>query len=153
MTATIVKADGSAQNLQEAVEVVESHLHPRPSWDVADHPMPTGREEIWRFTPVSRLKALLDGTPSEAHLLREESLPTGVTSRDLSEEEARTISAEAPGDRVSVLAAALSGGAHLVDVPADAAPILGSLPQRAREALTKYPPNDQAHVRREQPKT
>ena len=120
MTATIVKADGSAQNLQEAVEVVESHLHPRPSWDVADHPMPTGREEIWRFTPVSRLKALLDGTPSEAHLLREESLPTGVTSRDLSEEEARTISAEAPVDRVSVLAAALSGGAHLVDVPADA---------------------------------
>jgi Fe-S cluster assembly protein SufD len=120
MTATIVKADGSARNLQEAVEAVESHLHPRPSWDVADHPMPTGREEIWRFTPVSRLKALLDGTASEAHLLREESLPAGVTSRDLSEQEARTISAEAPVDRVSVLAAALSGGAHLVDVPANA---------------------------------
>jgi len=120
MTATIVKADGSARNLQEAVEAVESHLHPRPSWDVADHPMPTGREEIWRFTPVSRLKALLDGTASEAHLLREESLPAGVTSRDLSEEEARTISAEAPVDRVSVLAASLAGGAHLVDVPANA---------------------------------
>ncbi len=53
MVATIVKADGSARNLQEAVEAVESHLHPKPSWDVATHPVPTGREEIWRFTPVS----------------------------------------------------------------------------------------------------
>ena len=120
MTATIVKADGSARNLQEAVEAVESHLHPKPSWDVADHPMPTGREEIWRFTPVSRLKALLDGTPSDAHLAWEESFPAGVTRRALSEQEAREVSAEAPVDRVSVLAAALSGGAQLIDVPAEA---------------------------------
>ena len=122
MTATIEKADGSARNLQEAVEAVESHLHPTPSWDVADHPMPTGREEIWRFTPVKRLTALLDGTPSDAHLVWEQSLPAGVTSRALSEQEARELSAEAPVDRVSVLAAALSGGAQLIDIPAEAEP-------------------------------
>ena len=120
MTATIEKADGSARNLQEAVEAVESHLHPRPSWDVADHPMPTGREEIWRFTPIKRLAGLLEDTPSDAHLVWEQSLPAGVTSRALTEQEAREISAEAPVDRVSALAAALSGGAQLVDVPAEA---------------------------------
>jgi Fe-S cluster assembly protein SufD len=120
MTATIEKADGSARNLQEAVEAVESHLHPTPSWDVADHPMPTGREEIWRFTPIKRLMTLLDGAPSDAHLEWEQSFPAGVTSRALSEQEARELSAEAPVDRVSVLAAALSGGAQLIDVPAEA---------------------------------
>jgi Fe-S cluster assembly protein SufD len=120
MTATIVKADGSARNLQEAVEVVESHLHPKPSWNVADHPMPNGREEIWRFTPVKRISALLDATPSAARLVSEESLPAGVTSRAITEQEAREISAEAPVDRVAVLAATLSGGARLVEVPAEA---------------------------------
>ncbi|MCW2815980.1 MAG: hypothetical protein JWN84_3435, partial [Nocardioides sp.] len=29
---------------------VLSHLHPVGSFEVADHEVPTGREEIWRFT-------------------------------------------------------------------------------------------------------
>src|SRR3954471_4485495 len=37
---------------------VESHLHPQGSFDVADHEVPTGREEIWRFTPLKRLRGL-----------------------------------------------------------------------------------------------
>ncbi len=37
---------------------VESHLHPEGSFDVADHVVPTGREEIWRFTPLKRLRGL-----------------------------------------------------------------------------------------------
>src|SRR4029077_1536255 len=32
------------------VERVESHLHPEGSFDVDAPPVPTGREEIWRFT-------------------------------------------------------------------------------------------------------
>ncbi|HSN10532.1 MAG TPA: Fe-S cluster assembly protein SufD [Propionibacteriaceae bacterium] len=120
MTATIEKSDGAAGRLAEAVEAVESHLHPKPSWDVADHPMPTGREEVWRFTPVSRIRPLLEGTPSDARLVWEETLPSGVTSRLVTEAEARTISAEAPVDRVSALASSLAGGARLVDVPAEA---------------------------------
>ena len=47
---------------------VESHLHPRPSWDVADHPVPTGREEIWRFSPVRKLKRLFDETAAAGAL-------------------------------------------------------------------------------------
>jgi len=50
----------TATNLAEALELdhVESHLHPEGSFDVADHPVPTGREEIWRFTPLKRLRGL-----------------------------------------------------------------------------------------------
>ena len=50
--------DNSAA-VRGAVETVESHLHPTPSWRVDDHPMPNGREEIWRFTPLKRFQTLL----------------------------------------------------------------------------------------------
>ena len=42
---------------------------------------PTGREEAWRFTPLSKLKGLHDGSAiiGEAHSLVSKSLPTGVT--------------------------------------------------------------------------
>jgi Fe-S cluster assembly protein SufD len=82
--------------------------------------VPTGREEIWRFTPINRIKPLLDGVPSDAHLAWTESFPAPVTSRAITEAEARTLSAEAPVDRVSALAASLSGGAQLIDIPAEA---------------------------------
>ena len=32
------------------------------SFDPADHPIPTGREEAWRFTPLRSLRGLHDGT-------------------------------------------------------------------------------------------
>ena len=50
--------DGAA-NVAGAIETIESHLHPEPSFDVAKHPMPTGREEIWRFSPLKALRPLL----------------------------------------------------------------------------------------------
>ena len=37
---------------------VDSHLHPEGSFEVAAHPVPTGREEVWRFTPLKRLREL-----------------------------------------------------------------------------------------------
>ncbi|WP_414690654.1 Fe-S cluster assembly protein SufD [Nocardioides sp.] len=40
------------------MERVESHLHPEGSFDVDAHEVPTGREEIWRFTPLKRLRGL-----------------------------------------------------------------------------------------------
>jgi Fe-S cluster assembly protein SufD len=42
------------------VEVVESHLHPKASFALDDHPAPTGKEEVWRFTPLPRIAPLLD---------------------------------------------------------------------------------------------
>ncbi|MCE0539448.1 Fe-S cluster assembly protein SufD [Kineosporia rhizophila] len=52
-------------------------LH-RSSFDVADFPTPTGREEEWRFTPLDRLRGLLEDQPSDGHLTWTTDLPEGV---------------------------------------------------------------------------
>jgi hypothetical protein len=56
------------ETVRSALEVdkVESHLHPQGSFDVADHVAPTGREEIWRFTPLKRLRDLHGDAPLTA---------------------------------------------------------------------------------------
>ena len=106
-------------NVAEAVETkVESHLHPVASFDLADHPMPGGREEVWRFTPMRRLRGLLDGAPSSAHLDWRSTLPEGVVMREISTSEAIALGVPAPVDRPSALAVAEGGGAVLVEVPA-----------------------------------
>ncbi len=104
----------------EAVEAIESHLHPTPSFEVEDHPYPKGQEEIWRFSPLRALKPLLTDEPSDAHLQWDESLPAGSSRRTVSTDEARALAAEAPIDRVSVLAAARSGGAKVIEIAPDA---------------------------------
>src|SRR5690625_7571323 len=47
-------------NVAEAAESgrVESHLHPAGSFAVEDHSPPTAQEEIWRFTPLKRMRDL-----------------------------------------------------------------------------------------------
>jgi Fe-S cluster assembly protein SufD len=111
-----------APNVSNAVETsdkVASHLHPTPSYDLGDHPVPTGREEIWRFTPIKRLGGILDGAASDAHLTWETSLPEGVTLREITSEEARELGEMMPADRPSALAVANANGAMLLDVPAE----------------------------------
>jgi len=49
----------SAEGAQTASDVRPAEV---ASFDLADHPIPTGREEAWRFTPLSRLRGLHDGT-------------------------------------------------------------------------------------------
>lgn len=39
-----------------------SRAERRSSFDLADFPVPTGREEEWRFTPIDRLVPLFDST-------------------------------------------------------------------------------------------
>ncbi len=53
-------------NVAEAIETsgkVASHLHPVGSFSIDDHPVPSGLEEIWRFTPLKRLKKLHRDAP------------------------------------------------------------------------------------------
>ena len=54
-----------AEPVEAALEIehVDSHLHPEGSFDIAEHPVPTGREEIWRFTPLRRLRGLHADAP------------------------------------------------------------------------------------------
>ncbi|MDF9715256.1 Fe-S cluster assembly protein SufD [Nocardioides sp. ChNu-153] len=99
---------------------VSSHLHPEPSYDLALHPVPTGREEIWRFTPLKRLRGLLDDAPSDAHLEWTTQLPAGVTLTPIGADEARELGEFLPSDRLAALAVAHGGDVLLLDVPADA---------------------------------
>ena len=43
-----------------------SRAQRRTSFDVADFPLPTGREEEWRFTPLDLLRAALEERPTDA---------------------------------------------------------------------------------------
>ena len=113
--------DTARESVASAVEQerVASHLNPPASYDLADHPVPTGREEIWRFTPLKRLRGILDGEPSDARLAWDTQLPAGVTLKDISTEEAAALGELAPTDRPAALAVANAGGAVLLDVPAE----------------------------------
>jgi Fe-S cluster assembly protein SufD len=85
---------------------------------VADHPVPTGREEDWRFTPLPRLRGLLDDVGSGAHLTWTTSVPAPADLGEISSDEARSLGLPGPGDRVAALAARHSGGAVRLRVPA-----------------------------------
>jgi Fe-S cluster assembly protein SufD len=104
------------------MDKVESHLHPDPTYDLADHPMPTGREEIWRFTPLKRLSGLLEDQPSTDHLTWSTELPEGVTLTEITAAEAYALGESVPADRLAALAVAHAGGALLLDVPDEATP-------------------------------
>jgi Fe-S cluster assembly protein SufD len=100
----------------------KSRAERRASFDVADFPMPTGREEDWRFTPMDRIGTLLRDTPSGAHLAVDTELPPGVTLTSIPSARARALGVPAPQDRAAVLAFAHtdhSGGVMHLQIPAD----------------------------------
>jgi Fe-S cluster assembly protein SufD len=110
----------SINNVKDAVETVESHLHPVPSYDLADHPIPTGREEVWRFTPIRRLRGLLDGAPSDGRLKWDAKTVAGVSVTEITAEQAVELGETLPADRPSALAVANGGAAVLIDIAAEA---------------------------------
>ncbi len=108
-------------NVASAVETnVASHLHPAGSFDLADHPVPTGREEVWRFTPMRRLRGLHDGTFSGGGKASVEvDAPEQVTVDLVARTDARLGSVLVPNDRVSAQAWTSFEQARVVTVPAD----------------------------------
>lgn len=66
------------------------------SYDIAEFPEPTGREEVWRFAPRAALKPLLEDAASDAHLTWHATVPAGITVREISAQEARQRAASAP---------------------------------------------------------
>lgn len=117
MTVTDTARDSVASALEQRIE---SHLNPPPSYDLADHPVPTGREEVWRFTPLRRLRGLLDDDGGSAATLRQESeVPAGITISTITDAEARALGELGPNERPGALAAAHAPGVTLIDVPAD----------------------------------
>jgi Fe-S cluster assembly protein SufD len=96
----------------------QSRAERAASFDVAAFPLPSGREEEWRFTPVKKLAHLL-AEGATGHLDWTTSLPEGVVTSTISAAQARDLGILPPQDRAAVLAAE-ADGAVLVDVPADA---------------------------------
>ncbi|MEU0803926.1 Fe-S cluster assembly protein SufD [Streptomyces sp. NPDC005970] len=87
------------------------------SYDVADFPVPHGREEEWRFTPLERLRGLHDGTAEATGGLRVEvSAPEGVTVETVDRTDPRLGKAGKPVDRVAAQAYSSFEKASVVSV-------------------------------------
>ncbi|MGA4848149.1 Fe-S cluster assembly protein SufD [Streptomyces sp. G5(2025)] len=101
-----------------AESTVATRMSAPPSYDVADFPVPHGREEEWRFTPLERLRGLHDGTAVAAGGLRVEvSAPEGVTQETVGRDDARVGKAGKPVDRVAAQAYSSFEKASVVTVP------------------------------------
>jgi Fe-S cluster assembly protein SufD len=119
-------------NVAGALETtVASHLHPQGSFEVADHPVPNGREEIWRFTPIKRLRNLHgDAELVPGGAVFQWNTPDGVRAEVVEGEESRAlrgISGLVPNTRYAARVLAEAPSTLLVDVAADtevAAPVL-----------------------------
>ena len=102
---------------------VDSHLHPQGSFEVTDHEVPTGREEIWRFTPLKRLRGLhADAVFGPSTTACTWNTPEGVRIEGVDGDEARTlrgISGLVPNTRFAARVLAEVPSSLLVDVPAD----------------------------------
>jgi Fe-S cluster assembly protein SufD len=99
------------------------------SYDVADFPALTGREEEWRFTPLKRLHGLDrmkagDVAAEAAHWPAYEygNLPAGVGVSFVGRDDPRIGSVLTPFDRLSALAYGSFDRAALVTVAAEAVP-------------------------------
>jgi Fe-S cluster assembly protein SufD len=91
------------------------------SFDVAAFPIPTGREEEWRFTPVDRLRSLLTDTPTEPGAVEYAvEAPDGVHVGTLTRGQAPRGTVLVPGDRAAVVADANAPEATHVLIPAEA---------------------------------
>ena len=79
------------------------------SFDLADFPPVTGREEEWRFTPVKRLADFFEDAGTDAALSITTDLPEQVTVETIDLEAARALGILEPEDRPAVIAAARAG--------------------------------------------
>ncbi|MEU6086168.1 Fe-S cluster assembly protein SufD [Streptomyces sp. NPDC047085] len=101
-----------------AESTVVSRMSAPPSFDVADFPVPHGREEEWRFTPLERLRGLHDGTAAAGGSIKAEfSVPDGVTVETVGRDDARLGKAGKPVDRVAAQAYSSFEKATVVTVP------------------------------------
>src|SRR5215475_8067204 len=83
-----------------------SRLHAVESYDPADFPVPGGREEEWRFTPLRRLRKLHTDEPLGDGKVSVDvaDAASGVTMERTDHGDPRLGSAYIPADRVSARA-------------------------------------------------
>ncbi|ALC23916.1 Fe-S cluster assembly protein SufD [Streptomyces pristinaespiralis] len=102
-----------------AESTVATRMSAPPSFDVADFPVPHGREEEWRFTPLERLAGLHDGTAvaTGTGIKVDIEAPEGVTVETVGRDDARLGKAGTPVDRVAAQAYSSFEQATVVTVP------------------------------------
>ncbi|MFE5847170.1 Fe-S cluster assembly protein SufD [Streptomyces niveus] len=101
-----------------AESTVATRMSAPPSYDVADFPVPHGREEEWRFTPLERLRGLQDGTAvADGRIRTEVYTPDGVTQETVGRDDPRVGRAGTPVDRVAAQAYTSFEKASVVSVP------------------------------------
>jgi Fe-S cluster assembly protein SufD len=105
-----------------AVDAVASHLHPPGSYDPADHSVPTALEEVWRYTPIKRLRGVHDDADLTGHGYEVDAdldPPVAFDGVD-SDDSAKGSSGYVPSDRVSARAWQHADGVIKVVVPKEA---------------------------------
>ncbi|MFI2261853.1 Fe-S cluster assembly protein SufD [Streptomyces tubercidicus] len=102
-----------------AESTVATRMSAPPSYDVADFPVPHGREEEWRFTPLARLKGLHDGSAVAGgpDLKIDITAPEGVTHELVDRTDPRVGKAGKPVDRIAAQAYSAFEKASVVSVP------------------------------------
>jgi Fe-S cluster assembly protein SufD len=95
-----------------------SRLHERQSFDLADFPVPTGREEEWRFTPLRRLRRLHEEAAlAPGKVSVEVDAEPRITAERTERRDPRLGTAFKPADRVSARAFGSFDEATVVTVP------------------------------------
>ena len=115
------EGDPVVNNVQSAVEQVASHLHPAGSFELDDHAVPNGREEVWRFTPLKRLKGLHNGKfTADGKVVVDVDAGSDVRVEQVDRTDSRLGSVYTPNDRVSAQAWQSFTQATVVTVPSEA---------------------------------
>ncbi|MDQ0778055.1 Fe-S cluster assembly protein SufD [Streptomyces aurantiacus] len=101
-----------------AESTVATRMSAPPSFDVADFPVPHGREEEWRFTPLERLRGLHDGTAVATGDGVKVGIdaPEGVVVETVGRDDDR-LGRAVPADRVAAQAYSAFEKAGVVTVP------------------------------------
>ncbi|WP_083439728.1 Fe-S cluster assembly protein SufD [Corynebacterium riegelii] len=91
------------------------------SFNVEDFPVPGGRDEVWRFISLRRIRGLHDGTfPTQVSEQLRIDAPSNVTIEQLAADDERLRVAGGPVDRVAAQAWSAAEHGTLISVPADA---------------------------------
>lgn len=124
MAETVTAGSPAGATTDGAIQVGhprDARVSAAPSYDVADFPVPHGREEEWRFTPLERLRGLHDGTAVADGVVKVEvAAPEGVTVETVGRDDARLGKAGKPVDRVAAQAYSSFEKAGVVSIPKDA---------------------------------
>src|SRR5262252_905590 len=108
--------------LQGAVESTApvSRLHEHQSFSLDEFPVPAGREEEWRFTPLRRLRGLhKDTSPASGKVSVEVDAGPAVSAVRAPRSDRRLGAAFVPADRVSARAFASFEEATVITIPAE----------------------------------